>query len=108
MTDPEDRAVVTETTARVRRAPKYPAFMIVGGGIGAIVTFIVTNLFPSDPAVGLPALFGYFSLFGITGGVLIGALLAMIVDRVSMRRAREATIELTTVEAAPVEGELED
>ena len=108
MTDPDDRATTEQETVRVRRAPKYPAFMIVGGGIGAIVTFILTMLFPADPQVGLPALFGYFALFGVTGGVVLGALLALLVDRVTLRRSKEATVELTTVEAGPLEGELED
>jgi len=108
MTDPEERAIVTETQARIRRAPKYPAFMIVGGGIGAIVTFILTMLFPSDPNVGFAALFGYFALYGVTAGVVLGALLALFVDRFLLRRAKDATIELTVVEAPPVEGEIED
>ena len=108
MTDPEERAIVTKTRARIRRAPKYPAFMIVGGGIGAIVTFILTMLFPSDPAVGFAALFGYFALYGVTAGVVVGALLALFVDRVMLRRAKDATVELTVVEAPPVEGQLED
>ena len=107
MTDPEARATTAETTARIRRAPKYPAFIIVGGGIGAIGTFVATMLFPADPKVGIAALFGYFALYGVTAGVVIGALLALLVDRLSLRRAKEATIERTTVEAAPVEGEIE-
>jgi len=108
MSESEERVVITEESVRIRRAPKYPAFMIVGGGIGAIVTFILTMLFPADPQVGLPALFGYFALFGVTGGVVLGALLALLVDRVTLRHSKEATVELTTVEAGPLEGELED
>ena len=83
-------------TVTVRRAPKYPAFMIVGGGIGAIVTFVLTALQPADPAVGFGALFAYFALFGVTGGVVLGAVLALILDRVSTRRARAVTVEVTT------------
>jgi len=108
MTDPETRATTSETQARIRRAPKYPAFIIVGGGLGAIGTFIATMLFEPDPAVGYGPLLGYFALYGVTGGVVIGALLALLVDRISLRRAKETTLERTTVEAAPVEGELED
>jgi len=108
MTDPEDRATTAETQARIRRAPKYPAFMIVGGGLGAIGTFIATMLFEPDPAVGYGPLLGYFALYGVTAGVVLGALLALLVDRISLRRAKETTLERTTVEAAPVEGEIED
>jgi hypothetical protein len=80
----------------VRRAPKFPAFMIVGGGVGAIVTFIVTNLFPVDPAVGFLPLFGYFALYGITAGVVLGAVLALILDRVATRRAKQVDVEVVT------------
>jgi len=78
----------------VRRAPKYPAFMIVGGGIGAIVTFILTSLYPIDPLVGFGATFAYFCLFGIPVGVAIAAVLAIILDRRSSKRARTASVEV--------------
>lgn len=78
----------------VRRAPKYPAFLIVGGGVGAIVTFILTNLFPADPSVGFAATFGYFALFGIPAGIVVGALIAIILDRVSARRAKPVGVEI--------------
>jgi hypothetical protein len=79
----------------IRRAPKYSAFMIVGGGIGAIVTFVLTRLFPADPQVGFWALFAYFALFGITAGVLVGALLALFFDRRSRRKAGTVVVERT-------------
>ena len=85
---------------RIRRAPKIPVFLIVGGALGAVVTFIVTLQFPVDPNVGLGPLLGYFSLFGITGGVLLGAIVAIILDRVSIRRARQATAEREIVPPA--------
>lgn len=78
----------------VRRAPKYPAFMIVGGGVGAIVTFVLTNLFPVDPAVGFFPLFGYLALYGVTAGVVLGALLAVILDRVATKRAKAVEVEV--------------
>jgi hypothetical protein len=80
--------------------------MIVGGGLGAIVTFVVTNMFPVDPQVGFAALFGYFALYGVTAGVLIGAVIALILDRVGLARARSVTVEretiVTPVPEAPV------
>jgi hypothetical protein len=109
----DEQDAANETEARIRRAPKYPAFIIVGGGIGAIVTFILTASFPVDPKVGFGALFGYFALYGVTAGVLVGAVLALILDRRGSRRSRPATVvtELAddgdpevyvTDEAAPV------
>jgi hypothetical protein len=91
----------------VRRAPKFPAFMIVGGGIGALVTYVLTSLFPADPTVGFGALFAYFALFGVTAGVVLGALLALILDRRATRRASTATAERESVEA-PRDNEIEE
>jgi hypothetical protein len=88
----DDQDAAAETEVRIRRAPKYPAFMIVGGGIGAIVTFVLTASFPVDPKIGFAALFGYFALFGVTAGVLVGALLALMFDRIGLRRSRPATV----------------
>jgi hypothetical protein len=104
-----EQDAANETEARIRRAPKYGAFIIVGGGIGAIVTFILTALFPVDPNVGFGALFGYFALYGVTGGALVGALAALVFDRVLSRRSRPATVvtELTDPELAEAE-RLED
>ncbi|EAR25888.1 hypothetical protein A20C1_08408 [marine actinobacterium PHSC20C1] len=98
---------VESGSARIRRAPKFGPFLIIGGGIGAIVTFILTMSFPVDPAVGFGALFGYFSLFGIPAGVAVGALVALVLDRVSIRRSRAATVEHETVEPESYEGTLE-
>lgn len=94
----ESNTPAARSEVRIRRAPKIPAFMIVGGGIGAIVTFIVTAVFPVDPTVGFGALFGYFALFGVSGGVLLGALLALLLDRVGLRRARSAVVEHELIE----------
>lgn len=96
--------------ARVRRAPKYPAFMIVGGGIGAIVTFILTGLFPADPNVGFGALFAYFSLYGVSAGVVLGAIFAIVLDRVLARRSANVVLEREVVEPEPetLEGEIVD
>ena len=80
-----------QTEVLIRRAPKYPAFIIVGGGIGAIATLILTSFYPADPQVGFGALFGYFALFGIPFGALFGALIALALDRRARRRARSAT-----------------
>ena len=84
---------------RVRRAPRIPVFIAAGAVLGALVTLILTSLFPVDPAVGFGALFAYFALYGITGGVVLGALVGIILDRVSTRRARTVEVERTTEQA---------
>ncbi len=87
---------MSETEVKLRRAPKFGAFMAVGGLIGALATLVATSLFPSDPAVGFVALFAYFALFGIPAGVALGAALALVLDRRSSKRARTATAERET------------
>ena len=80
--------------------------MTVGGLLGFLVVLIVTPLFPVDPLVGLPALIGYFSIFGITVGVLIGAVVGIVLDRRSQKNVRTVEAERQVVDAAP-EGEPE-
>ena len=95
------------TTVSVRRAPKIPAFMVVGGLFGFLATLVATSLFPADPLVGYAALLGYFSIFGVTAGVLLGAIMGVMLDRRSQKQARTVAAERQVVDAAPVEGELE-
>jgi hypothetical protein len=74
--------------------------MTVGGLIGFLVVLIITPLFPVDPLVGLPALIGYFSIFGVTGGVLVGAIIGIALDRRSQKRARTVEAERQVVDVA--------
>jgi MFS family permease len=97
---------ITPETVSVRRAPKYGRFIILGAGLGVIVTYILTSLFEVDPKVGFVSLFAYFALFGVAGGAVVGAVTALILDRVSSRRAKTVEAEHTTVEEGPIEGEL--
>ena len=76
------------TDVRVRRAPKFGRFAIIGGAVGAITTFVATALFPVDPNVGFWALFAYFALYGVSAGIVLGLLLAFVFDVVASRRAR--------------------
>ncbi|WP_394768491.1 hypothetical protein [Lacisediminihabitans sp.] len=92
---------VADAEVRIRRAPRYPIFLILGGGLGAVVTFVLTALFPVDPAVGFGALFGYFAIYGVSAGVLVGALVAIVLDRASSRRAKSVVVEHTTVDPVP-------
>ncbi|MBC7402237.1 MAG: hypothetical protein H7279_03525, partial [Microbacteriaceae bacterium] len=70
---PGPAQTTVETEVTVRRIPRYSRFLIIGAGLGAAATFILTASFPSDPKVGFGALFGYFLLFGVPAGAVIGA-----------------------------------
>lgn len=105
-TSAEPEGTVSEVEVSIRRAPRYPTFLILGAGLGAVVTFILTASFRADPAVGFGALFGYFAIYGVPTGALLGAVVALILDRVSSRRARTITVAHTTVDPLPIEGEI--
>jgi len=94
----------------VRRSPRYGRFLVIGLGVGAIAAFVGTNLFPIDEEVGFAALFGYLLLFALPIGAGIAGLVAVALDAIANRRAREYDAERTWVEApdVPLEGDLED
>jgi hypothetical protein len=102
---PEPTRSTVETEVTVRRIPRYSRFLIIGAGLGAVVTFILTASFPSDPNVGFGALFGYFLIFGVPAGAVIGALVAIVLDASLKRRARNVMAERTTVDPLPWDDE---
>lgn len=79
--------------ARLRRSPKFSAFVAVSAVVGFFITLILTSLFPADPSLGFAALFAYFALYGVTGTVALGVVLWLILDRRSRRTAVEVTME---------------
>jgi hypothetical protein len=93
-----------KSEVRIRRAPKLGVFLLIGAAIGAIVTLVLTSLFPSDPNIGFAASFGYFLLFGAPAGAALGALVGLVIDRVSVARARTVTVEREVVEDDPDAG----
>ncbi|MCU1412795.1 MAG: hypothetical protein JWN80_135 [Microbacteriaceae bacterium] len=94
---PPDGAT-TQTEVRIRRAPRMSVFLILGALLGFIVTLILVASFPTDPTLGFPATFGYFLLYGVPAGVVIGATVGIILDRVSSRRAKTAVVERTLID----------
>lgn len=82
-------------TARVRRSPRIFNFVIAGVIVGAIVALVLTFAFPTDGEFGPLQVFGFLLLLAavVFGG--LGAVVALIVDRSSRRRAREIEVERT-------------
>jgi hypothetical protein len=83
---------VSESEVSIRRAPKVGVFLIFGAMLGALVTLVLTSLFPPDPAVGFVASYAYFCLYGIPAGVVLGGIVALVLDVVATRRARTVTV----------------
>ena len=77
----------------VRRAPKFVPFMILGAVVGAIVAAIIAYGRPADPAYDASTVFGFFLIVCIGGGVILFSILALILDRMSVKRAERAVVE---------------
>lgn len=85
----------------VRRAPKWSVFIVLGLLVGLLVTIAVTTAFPADPNVGMGMTVFIVGIFGVPAGAALGALAALIADRVSFRRVREVTAERGEVHTEP-------
>jgi ABC-type Fe3+-siderophore transport system permease subunit len=75
-----------QTQVVVRRSPRYNHFMILGAIVGALVALILTFAFPANPTYDRGQVFGYLLLVGIAVGVGLGALVALILDRIVGRK----------------------
>lgn len=100
----EMNKTVTQSTVTVRRSPRYGRFMIVGGGIFAIVAFILTYAFPQEADYDPAQVFGFLLILGVTVGVTLGGLLALVLDRATARRAR--TVIADRLDARATAGEI--
>ncbi|WP_157071567.1 hypothetical protein [Curtobacterium ammoniigenes] len=112
-----------EADVTIRRAPKFGVFIVGGAIAGFVVSFIVVALTQnlgqganvvdttgtSASAVGFWGQVGYFSLWGITAGLIIGAVVAVLLDAVLRRRSARLVAQRRVVEPEPetVEGELD-
>lgn len=79
---------VTPAEVRVRRSPRYFRFMITGAVLFAIVALILTFSFPENPTYDRGSVFGFLLAIGVAVGVALGAVVALILDRATARRAR--------------------
>lgn len=88
MTNSDERA----TRVRIRRAPKFSVFLVLGALVGVFVALILTASRPIDPKVGFGPIFGYFAIYGFVGGLLVGAIVALVFDRVLSRRVTTVAV----------------
>ena len=95
---------MSSSEVSIRRAPKIGVFLILGAMVGLLGTLILTSLFQPDPTVGFVASFAYFCLYGIPAGVALGALVAIILDLISTRRARTVTVERDEITGEDADG----
>ncbi|AWB96998.1 hypothetical protein DCE93_13240 [Agromyces badenianii] len=88
---------VARDTVTVRRAPKYSRFLTLGALLGAVVALILTVAFPDNDEFDKGQVFGFLLLACATVGVALGAVVALLIDRASARRAKAVTAEHETI-----------
>jgi MFS family permease len=72
--------------ARVRRAPRYEAFLGVGIALGVLVALVSGLTGPVDPGLGRGKLVAYLMIgFGMLGA-MVGGLVAVAIERSGRRR----------------------
>ena len=88
---------VERDTVTVRRAPRYSRFMTLGALVGAVVALILTMSFPANDDFDRGQVFGFLLLACAAIGLALGALIALLIDRATARRAKTVTAEHETI-----------
>lgn len=99
MSEPSTEPGTATEQARIRRAPRVAVFLVIGAVLGAIVALVLTATGHVSPRVGFGATWGYLCLLCIPVGIGLGAVVALVLDRVSRRRSRMVTVERARVES---------
>ncbi|MFT4230564.1 MAG: potassium transporter Trk [Microbacterium sp.] len=91
--------------ARVRRSPRYGVFLALGAALGVLTAMILTFAFDGNERVADNGavysdgqVFGFLALVGIAAGLLVGGLVAILLDRVVGRRTKTVRVDHETVE----------
>ena len=77
----------------VRRSPRYTNFMIVGAVAGAILALLLTVLFPQNAEFDPAQVFGFLLLGGVTVGVALSCVVAIVLDRIVGRSATSVVVD---------------
>ena len=85
----------------VRRAPRFVPFLALGVIAGFIAALFVAYGGAEDPNFTRSATLGFFTMMFAMPGLVLGALAALILDWVSVRKTRRATVESMDSDAAP-------
>lgn len=102
--DPEvDASLPREHTETVlyRRAPKLPVFLILGGALGAITGMFVGVFGAGNAMFTTGQVIGYMIAIFALLGFSVGAVVALIFDRFSLRRAQKLQAQVEEHKKAP-------
>lgn len=92
------KETVTRETVTVRRSPRYLRFFFLGVILGVIVDLILLVIYPVPEGYSTIQIFGFVLLFTVPAGVVLGLVVALILDRTVGRRTRTAEAEHTRVD----------
>ncbi len=95
-------------TARVRRVPKYGVFVMVGVVVGLLAALVLTFAFDGTTTISentgleysVGQVFGFVLLGCIPLGIALSVIVALVLDRLARRRAREVRIRHDLVRVA--------
>ena len=90
---PERHELPERREITVRRAPKYVPFLIVGGLLGFAAAAVIAFALPGDVSYDRGTVYGFFMVPCAAGGVILGAVTALVLDRASVRRSRRGVVE---------------
>lgn len=62
-------------------APKFSAFLLTGALSGLLIGFLLSVLGPVDTRYDASSALGFFGLIGAGLGLLVGGVIAVVVDR---------------------------
>lgn len=83
----------TQRQVAVRRAPKYVPFLVAGGLVGAVIAAVTSYSVPAPKDYTQGSVFGYFLILFAAAGVLVGGVVALVLDRILLRRTEHAIVE---------------
>jgi hypothetical protein len=84
---------VSSDAVTVRRAPRYPAFILAGVALGVVVALVLTFAFPENAEFDRGQVFGFLLLWAGAIGAALGGVVALVVDRMLAKRGRGAVAE---------------
>jgi len=93
---------VSEKQVKVRKAPRYRSLVITGIFVGIVVAGIIAFSIPSSletaplgQGITQAQAFGYLVVIFGTAGLAVASIIYLIMDRISNRRIKEATAEVS-------------
>lgn len=104
MATPESRETVEAT---VRRVPRFGVFMAIGVVLGIIAAGIITLTGSYEPSAAVDVVyppsqvFGFALLWTAPIGLALGAVVALILERIARRHDRVVRVDRETIHEAP-------